>query len=152
MTPDDYIAQRVDGQIAWYRDKGGRAQRKFKTLRIIEMVSAAVIPLAAGFMPVIPCGNLMAAVLGVVVAVCAAMIGLGNYQEIWIEYRTASEALKHQKYLFLTRSAPYETDEAFALFVQCVEGLISKENSAWSQHVRPPAPAEANPARRGAGE
>ncbi|HRN60884.1 MAG TPA: DUF4231 domain-containing protein [Luteimonas sp.] len=152
MTPDDYIAQRVDGQIAWYRGRGGRAQRKFKALRIIEMASAAIIPLVAGFLAVIPYGNVLVAVLGVVVAVSAGLIAIGHYQEIWIEYRTASESLKHQKYLFLTRSPPYDTDEAFALFVQCVEGLISKENSAWSQHMRPPAPAKVGPVQRGAGE
>lgn len=152
MTPDDYIAQRVDAQVSWYGKRGGRAQRKFKTLRIIEIVGAAVIPLIAGFLPAIPYGSLIVAIVGVIVAVCAALIGLGHYQENWAEYRMASESLKHQKYLFLTGSIPYDTDQAFSLFVQCVEGLISKENTAWSQHVRPPAPAKANPANRGAGE
>ncbi len=143
MTADEYIAQRVDVQVAWYSSNGRRAQRKYKTLRIIEIVGAALIPLIAGFLPSIPYGSLVVATLGVVVSVCAALLGLGHYQENWAEYRTTAESLKHQKYLFLTRSAPYDTDKAFSLFVQCIEGLASKENTAWSQHVRPPAEGDA---------
>jgi hypothetical protein len=70
MAADEYIAQRVDVQLAWYSSNGRRAQRKYKTLRIIEIVGAR-----------------------------------------------------------------YDTEQACSLFVQCIEGLLSKENTAWSQHV-----------------
>lgn len=149
MSPEDYIAQRIDGQIAWYRERSGSAQRKFKALRIIEIVSAALIPLLAGFLPAIPYGSLVVAVLGVLVAVCAGLIGIGHYQEIWIHYRTTSESLKNQKYLFLTGSGPYDTDNAFALLVQGVEALISSESKQWSQHVR--VPAKSSPGARAQG-
>lgn len=136
MESDEYIQQRVDDQIGWYDRKSTRAQRWFKTLRIIEVVCAAAIPLIAGFELFGYCSTLVVSLLGAAIAVCAALIGLGNYQENWVEYRTTCESLRHEKYLFLTKTEPYDVPEPFGLFVQRVEGLVSKENSVWSQHIR----------------
>ena len=49
-----------------------------------------------------------------------------------IKYRTTSEQLKHEKYLYLTNSNPYNKKERLGLLVERVESLISKENSLWS--------------------
>lgn len=141
MSPEDYIAQRIDGQVAWYGERSRAAQYRFKALRIVEIVSAALIPLLAGFLPAIPYGSLVVAILGVLVAVSAGLIGIGHYQELWLQYRMTSESLKNQKYLFLTRSMPYDNDQAFALLVQGVETLIASGNRQWSQQVRVPARA-----------
>ncbi|HFC76762.1 MAG TPA: DUF4231 domain-containing protein, partial [Candidatus Moranbacteria bacterium] len=48
------------------------------------------------------------------------------------------ESLKHEKYLFLTKSEPYDIDEPFKLLVQRVESLISKENTNWSNYMKKP--------------
>ena len=61
---------------------------------------------------------------------------LGQHHENWLEYRTTCESLKHEKYLFLTRTEPYDSNAAFALLVRRVESLLSKENSAWARHAR----------------
>lgn len=136
MDAEQYIKQRVDGQINWYDSKSQRSQLKFKILRIIEVVCAALIPLIAGFQLFGDWTTLAVSVLGVIIAICAALIGLGNYQENWVEYRTTCESLRHEKYLFSTKATPYDDAEPFNLFVQRVEGLVSKENSTWSQAVR----------------
>ena len=44
-----------------------------------------------------------------------------------------AESLKFEKYLFLTRSAPYDSATAFSLFVQRVETVIISENRSWKQ-------------------
>jgi hypothetical protein len=36
----------------------------------------------------------------------------------------------------MTKAEPYHEEEPFRLFVQRVESLISKENSAWSQYTQ----------------
>jgi len=148
VDANEYIEQRVDDQIGWYDRKSKRAQVWFKTLRVVEVVCAAAIPLIAGF-DIFGCwSTLVVSVLGAVIAVCAALIGLGNYQENWVEYRTTCESLRHEKYLFLTKTEPYDVSEPFGLFVQRVEGLVSKENSVWSQHIR----SQAKSSRQGAKE
>lgn len=136
MDAEQYIEQRVDDQIDWYDTKSQRSQQKFKILRVIEVVCAALIPLIAGFQLFGAYTALAVSILGVFIAICAALIGLGNYQENWVEYRTTCESLRHEKYLFLTKATPYDDAEPFNLFVQRVEGLVSKENSTWSQAVR----------------
>lgn len=136
MDADEYIKVRVDDQIGWYDRKSKMAQGWFKALRVIEVICAAAIPLIAGF-DLFGCWSiLVVSLLAALIAICAALIGLGNYQENWVEYRTTCESLRHEKYLFLTKTEPFDVPEPFGLFVQRVEGLVSKENSVWSQHIR----------------
>ena len=136
MNEDEYLSSRVDDQIKWYDSKSQKAQRWFKRLRGIEIVAAAAIPLIAGFakepFPV----TLVIALLGAAIAIISAAISLNQFQENWREYRTTCESLKHEKFLFLTKAEPYHAKNYFAIFVQRVENLISKENSNWSQYAQ----------------
>ena len=74
--------------------------------------------------------------MGVCVAVIAGIVSLYRFQENWIEYRATAESLKHEKFLFLTKSPPYEGENSFHAFVSNVESLISKENTNWSGALR----------------
>lgn len=130
------MAERVDDQIAWYNGRSQRAQRWFKWIRGLEIVSAGAIPLFAGFGDGSTWSTIVAGALGALVAILASLLSLNQFQENWIEYRTTCESLKHEKYLLLTNSEPYNEEDPFGLFVQRIESLISKENSAWSQYTR----------------
>lgn len=136
MTPEDYIEQRVVDQINWYDSKSQKSQKWFKRIRALEIISASSIPLFAGFGQGEPWSIILIGILGAVVAILASLLSLNQFQENWIEYRTTCESLKHEKYLFLTRTEPYDEEDPFGLFVQRIESLISKENSAWSQYTR----------------
>ncbi len=148
MTPEDYIEQRLDDQINWYDSKSSRAQKRFKLMRGVEISAAAAVPLLVLFVPVWEPTNFLIALLGALIVVIAGLLGFLRYQEIWIEYRTVSETLKHEKYLYLTQTTPYDQGETFQVLVLRVESLISKENSAWAQQTREsivaPAPAGAD--------
>lgn len=139
MDAEEYIKQRLDDQIAWYDRKSVSSQRWFKRLRITEFIAAATIPFLAAYLaPELPATKVVIGVLGVVIAVITATLGLYQFQEHWIEYRTTCESLKKEKYLFLTSSEPYDdADEAarLQLLVQRVETLISKENTNWAQYM-----------------
>lgn len=50
-------------------------------------------------------------------------------------YRTTAESLKQHKFLFETKTAPYDDSKRFGLLVQNVEGLISREHSDWTKYV-----------------
>lgn len=136
MNEAEYIKTRVDDQIDWYDMKSRRAQAWFKRLRGAEVLAAAAIPLIAGFATDPRLLALVVGFLGAAIAVMSSMISLNQFQERWIEYRTTCESLKHEKFLFQTKAEPYHKEAAFKLFVQRVEGLISKENSAWSQYTQ----------------
>jgi hypothetical protein len=135
MDQDEYVKSRVDDQIDWYNKKSSFNQSWFRRLRILEIVAAALIPLLAAYADWDPL-KIVVAALGLVIAVIAGVLGLFQFQENWTAYRSTCEALKQEKFLFLTKTEPYDQPEPFPLFVQRVEGLMSKEHSAWSQSVR----------------
>ena len=137
MDTEEYLKNRLDDQIEWYDKKSMWHQKRFMRLRLIEVIAAASIPLlAGGISDQTPGLRILVGIFGVIITIIAGVVALNKYQEHWIEYRTTAESLKHQKYLFLTKTAPYHTDDAFNLLVETVEGLISKENSKWVRQAK----------------
>ncbi|MEW6609711.1 MAG: DUF4231 domain-containing protein [bacterium] len=135
MTEEEYINNRLNDQINWYSKKSQTNQKWFKWLRLLEIIAAALIPFLAGIGTTIPYHLIIIGALGVIIAVSAGLSALYKYHEIWIEYRTTAETLKHEKYLYQTKCPPYNNNDAFCSLVQRVEGLISKENTQWSRYT-----------------
>lgn len=136
MTPDEYFKDRVDDQINWYSGKSQWNQHCFKTLRIIELTFASMIPfLVHGITTESMLLKVIVGSMGVCIAVISGLVALYKFQENWIEYRTTAETLKHEKYLFLTKSKPYDGEGCFNQFVDRIESLISKENTTWARAV-----------------
>ena len=95
MTAEEYIEQRLDDQIDWYDRKSVEHQRWFKHLRLIEIIAAALIPvLSAQAWNGPRFWAIVTGVLGALIAVVAAVLGLYQFEQIWIEYRTTCESLK----------------------------------------------------------
>lgn len=138
MNAEEYIDERLDDQISWYDKKSLASQRWYKRLRMVEFVAAALIPFLVGYLaPETTATKIVIGLLGVAIAVITGTLGLCQFQERWIEYRTTCESLKKEKYLFLTESDPYdgEVSARFRLLVQRVESLVSKENTSWAQYM-----------------
>jgi len=96
---------------------------------MIQFVAAAMIPFLAGYLKSdIPNMRIIVGLCGVVIAVVTATLDLYRFQEHWIQYRSTCEALKKERFLFLTNSEPYNNESAdkLKLFVQRSETLISK--------------------------
>ena len=148
MTSEEYIEKRIQDQIDWYNGKSQTNQKKFKVLRVTEIVAAALIPFLSGLSIAYPnvatYGTITIGVLGMIIAVIAGVLGLGRYQEQWVEYRTICESLKKEKFLFETNAEPYNEANSFNLFVQRAETLISKENTNWSQYMMKPQQEKKN--------
>ena len=139
MTEEEYIAQRLDNQMDWYSRKSSFCQIRYKVLRVVEIIAAALIPFLSGMGEKVPYGQWIVGALGVMIALATAAGFLFKYHENWIQYRVTSEQLKHEKFLFATRSGPYTDQERFQQLVQRVEGLISKEATTWAQVAKQPA-------------
>jgi len=137
MNSDEYISKRVDDQIEWYSSKSQSNQHWHKRLKILEITCAATIPLLSGYLsPETMELRLPIGFLGLLIAVIAGVLSIFKFQENWIEYRTTSEMLKHEKFLFLTRTSPYNISDPLPLLVSRVESLISKENTNWAQYIK----------------
>ena len=112
MNAEEYLKDRVEDQIVWYDSKSMKNQWWFKRLRLIEISAAATIPLLAGLVALdgpslIP---VVVGILGAMVAVIAGVLGLYQFEHRWTQYRTTSETLKKEKFLFLTGSVHHERD------------------------------------------
>ena len=136
MKEEEYLEQRVDDQIRWYSSKSGLNKQMFNGLKIVEIIVALSIPLFVNFIPVELSSKLIVSFLGVIIAAIAGIISLMKYQENWVEYRTTAESLKHEKYLFVTKSGQYGDKQSFGMFVERIENLISKENSKWAEFIK----------------
>jgi hypothetical protein len=110
-------------------------KRSFIIFQIITLVSSASIPVFSLFS-----GDMWArsvvAILGSGAAVTTGIVSLFQFREHWLEYRTTAESLKHEKYMFLTKSGPYSGDDAFSTLVNHVEALVSEENTMWYQRLK----------------
>ena len=142
MSADEYIEQRLNDQISWYDRKSGTNQLWFKRLRFAEIVAAAIIPLLSGFAGQSLSIKIAIGAFGVVVAVIASLLALLRLQEHWISYRATAEALKAEKFLFLTQTQPYDKEDALHLLVQRVEALLSKESTEWIRSTAKPPEGE----------
>lgn len=132
-----YLKERLDDQINWYSNKSQSNQKYFKRLKIIEIVSAAMIPFLVGYSDEFTYLQYIIGMLGVSIAIIAGLLSLYKFQENWIEYRTTSETLKHQKMLYENKCPPYDDEETrYIKLVQTCESLISKENSNWTEYIK----------------
>ena len=57
-----------------------------------------------------------------------------HFQHNWTSYRSTSEGLKHERFLWLARAGPYKDPENpgdEAIFAERVEAPISTEHAKW---------------------
>jgi len=137
MNETEYLEQRVEDQIKWYGKKSARNKKWFRICQFAQLLMAALITLS-GMTEITNDESVRIAVpiIGALIAIITGIVGLYKFQENWLEYRTTAESLKHEKFLFMTKSVPYDTKEPLNKFVNEVESIISKENTNWSQYMR----------------
>jgi len=128
---DEITMQRLDQRIEWYDRHAAYNQRAYKVLKLIVIVAAALIPFLSGTEGFKPAW--LVGALGVVIAVTEGIQQLNQHHVNWTSYRSTCEALKHEKYLYLTKAAPYaEAIDSHALLAERVESLMSQETAKWA--------------------
>jgi hypothetical protein len=83
--PTSPTLQRLEDQIAWYDKKSQGAQSWFKALKIVQLVTAGIIPFLATF--TVPHFEKVTAFLGLVILIVEGLQQLNQYQINWISYR-----------------------------------------------------------------
>ena len=132
LPSSDPVMARLDEQLNWYDVKSQKNKRTFKWIKIVEIVSAACIPLMAALEPVMLYTTYITAGLGVLITVLEGLLHLNQYQRTWINYRATAEALKSEKVIFQGQAGPYATAaNPRALLAERVEALLAKEHDVW---------------------
>jgi hypothetical protein len=135
VPADDPIFERLQDQIAWYSRKSRSARRFFKVFKIVEILAAAFIPFLGSlpFASLKPHLTLITGALGVLITILEGVLHLNQYQETWTNYRSTSEALKHEKFLYLGKAGPYAASpDSHALLAERIESLVSQEHAQWT--------------------
>ncbi|MGZ8219003.1 DUF4231 domain-containing protein [Methylomagnum sp.] len=133
MNEQTYLEQRLQDQIDWFDRKSQAYQTRYKHLRMLEILAASSIPFLSGYTETLAYITPTVGMLGLLITIIAGLLSLNQYQERWLEYRSTAEALKQEKFLYLTRTEPYDGERPFNRLVQRVEGRLAKENSVWAQ-------------------
>jgi len=127
--PEKSIAYaRLEDQLEWYEKKSAWNKQVYKQMKMLSLVTAVSIPVVALKGP-----GLAAAILGALIALLEGLQHLNQYQENWLSYRSTAEALKHEKFLFLSESGPYlKADNPTAILAERVEAVVSDELINWT--------------------
>jgi hypothetical protein len=130
--PDaDPILGRLEDQIAWYDRQSMTNQRYFKRMKMVEIAAAAIIPFLSALS--LPRMMWVTGGLGVLITLLEGMLHLNQYQQNWIAYRSTCESLKHEKYVYLGKAAPYaNSPDPHALLAERIESLVSQEHAKWA--------------------
>jgi len=133
-TVPGYFQERLESEIRWHSEKARSNKNMFQLFQVAILVASAFIPIVNVSGLGDPQTRLASSVLAGVAAIAAGITQLGKYQENWILYRTTSEVLKKEKYLFLNSAGEYSdltAEEKNKLLVERVESVISTETSKY---------------------
>lgn len=121
--------ERLDDQAKYYSRSSATNKRWYTRLKVVQLVGAAAVPVVAS----VHASPWVTGTLGAIVVVVEGIQQLGQYQANWINYRGTAEALKHEKFLYLSDAGPYHgVGDQKRLLAERTEGLISQENTKWT--------------------
>jgi hypothetical protein len=123
---------RLNDQLEWYDNKSGENQKRYKQIKVAQLVLAGSIPVFA--LVGDTWGRWVTAILGASVAILEGLQQLGQYNNLWVSYRATAEQLKHEKFVFLAKSGPYrdiEEEEALKRLAERIEEQVSTEHAKW---------------------
>ena len=124
------VWKRLDEQIHWYDRKSREAKRWYLRLKVVQIVTAAAIPVLATAWPE---KAWIGGAMGAVIVVLEGLQQLFQHHSHWTQYRSTCERLRHEKYLWQAHAGPYaRSHKPDALLAERVEGLVSQEQTAWA--------------------
>jgi hypothetical protein len=124
------VWKRLDDQIHWYDRKSRDAKRWYLRLKVVQIVTAAAIPVLA---TVWPEKAWIGGGMGAVIVVLEGLQQLFQHHSHWTQYRSTCERLRHEKYLWMAHAGPYaRSHKPDVMLAERVEGIVSQEQASWT--------------------
>ncbi len=123
---------RLQKQREWYSKQCSKNKKYYHLTKVCQIVLAGLIPIAA--LIEFSVTKYIVALFGAIIAAIEGIQHLFQFHTLWFEYRSTSEHLKHEKYLFLAKSGPYRNqseEDGLQLLAERIEEHISKEHAKW---------------------
>jgi Protein of unknown function (DUF4231) len=125
----------ADSSYEWYRTAAIRARRYFRLSETILLLVSAAIPVSA----VLRSGDArVPAILGAVVVVLSGLRSLFHWQEDYVRFSQAREAVEAERRRYRTASAPYgDPSSRERLLAGEVTRIEQQEMGVWVQLAGP---------------
>ncbi|MFI5501069.1 DUF4231 domain-containing protein [Nocardia asteroides] len=125
---DDVALRRLEEQLEYYGRSADQAKNAYKRVKLAQITIGAVIPVLAA-----------AGVTGWVTASVAAVpviaegsLQLFQWHSHWLRWRSAAEALKKERLLYVAGIGHYSGDDRREVLAARVVVLIEQETSDWA--------------------
>jgi hypothetical protein len=131
MTPEQYVAERVNPNIAWYDKAANTNKAKYLRMRAATVICGALVPVMVNV--TIPYINILTTAISLIVVLLVSLESVYHYREQWTNYRSTEQNLRNEYFFFTTSGGPYKQlsdGDAYLTFVDRVEDIIEAENSA----------------------
>jgi hypothetical protein len=126
-----YALSLANESYEWYKTAAIRSRRSYRFCEVALVIIAAGIPVAAA---ISPHSAIVPAVLGAVVVVLSSLRAVFHWQDNYIRFSGAREALEGERRLYHTQSQPYDDlatrDQNLAATVSRIE---RDEMAGWAK-------------------
>lgn len=142
----EYIAKRVDDQLAYFDASAIKNQGAYKRLKSTSIVCNVLTTMTIALAFTVSekyklYMGILALVLSTIVLATYQWEEFQNYGAKWEKFRLVAEQMKSEKFMFLNRAGRYssmEEREASSVFVETVEDMIrGTDRSYFSLIVEP---------------
>ena len=141
-TGGDPAWDRLEDQVGWYDRKSSSSQRAYKRTKTAQLILGSAVPVLA----LMDAPPVVTALVAAVVVVLEGVQQLTQWQSNWVLYRSTAEALKHERFLYLSSAGPYRGEDRSAVLAERVEGLVSQEHAKWTDARQQPDEGRRTPA------
>lgn len=139
MTDDVYLRERVDDQINWHKRKSEMNRRRYQIFNRIDTIVALLVPItlslgqtlevnqiiSEGYEIIIT--HILSATAGVYLAISASFLELEGFDRNAKMYKQLYRKLEGEKYKYLTRTEPYDEEDAYSLLIFNVENQLHQD-------------------------
>ncbi|MET7372617.1 DUF4231 domain-containing protein [Micromonospora arida] len=126
-----YAMEVADGSYQWYMTAAKRSRCAYRAAELSAVALSAAIPLAAVLAPSLP---QIPAVLGSALVVVAGFRAVFRWQENYLRFSQAREAVEAQRRLFRVGAYPYDDPATRAAeLLKAVTRIEGDEMTQWTQ-------------------
>lgn len=132
---------KYESQRNWYSKRASEFKHRSQWVSLIILICGGLITFIPIFKPVPPThwSEYLVSVLGLVIVIAQGILRIWGWDQIWPEYRKASERMKREQRLYIYNATPYAEidDETLAKrrYTEALEQIIAEEQKIYWQDL-----------------
>jgi Protein of unknown function (DUF4231) len=126
---DSYALKQADDSYEWYKTHAIRSRRNYKISETLLLVVAAAVPTSA---VVFPDDATVPAILGFIVVILTGLRSVFHWQDNYLRFSGAREAVEAERRLYRTGAPPYDDrGQVDQVLVAALTRIEQQEMSGW---------------------